>query len=65
MDKQVESCEMRLKSGGTTVIFEIKFTNSSVKKHFLPIIETEAIEVNICSLLCHLIVSYVFITFCF
>ncbi|KAL1131240.1 hypothetical protein AAG570_010858, partial [Ranatra chinensis] len=46
LDKQVESCEIKYKPNGSVFLFLIKFTNSSVKKYFLPIIDTEAIEAS-------------------
>ncbi|XP_014253990.1 cell cycle checkpoint control protein RAD9A [Cimex lectularius] len=41
MEKQVESCEIRMKPDTTIVIFQIKFTNSHIKKYYLPIVESE------------------------
>uniref|UniRef100_A0A0A9WPV6 Cell cycle checkpoint control protein RAD9A n=1 Tax=Lygus hesperus TaxID=30085 RepID=A0A0A9WPV6_LYGHE len=47
MDKQVESCEIKMRPSGNVVVFQIKYTNSYVRKYYLPILENERLEANV------------------
>ncbi|KAF6198082.1 hypothetical protein GE061_007828 [Apolygus lucorum] len=47
MDKQVESCEIKMRPSGNVVVFQIKYTNSYVRKYYLPVLENERLEANV------------------
>lgn len=46
MDKMVDWCQLRLEPAAVRLIFKVKFTGGSTKTYFIPIIETETIQIK-------------------
>ncbi|PSN30763.1 Cell cycle checkpoint control protein RAD9A [Blattella germanica] len=44
MDKQVETCQIKLEPGADKLVFEFQYHHGIVKTHYLPIIECETLE---------------------
>ncbi|XP_012286979.1 cell cycle checkpoint control protein RAD9A [Orussus abietinus] len=44
LDKQVETCHIKLQSNATHLIFVLKYRNSIIKTHLLPIIDCETLQ---------------------
>ncbi|BES99924.1 DNA repair protein rad9 [Nesidiocoris tenuis] len=47
MDKQVESCEIKIKPTGTVVVLLIKYSHGYMKKYYLPVIANERLNANV------------------
>lgn len=45
LDKQVESCHINLQENDEQLCFMLKYKNSVIKTHLLPILDTETIKV--------------------
>ena len=50
LDRQVESCHIQLEADSDTLRFVVKYKNSIIKTHLLPILDTETIKVGITKL---------------
>ncbi|KAJ9577805.1 hypothetical protein L9F63_005624, partial [Diploptera punctata] len=44
LDKQVESCQIKIEPGGVKLVFELHCHHGTIKTHYLPIIECETLE---------------------
>lgn len=45
IDKQVETCHIELKPNADFLFITLKYNNSIIKKHILPIIDCEKLQV--------------------
>lgn len=45
IDKQVETCHIELESNADFLFITLKYKNSIIKKHILPIIDSEKLQV--------------------
>ncbi|XP_076232409.1 cell cycle checkpoint control protein Rad9 isoform X3 [Calliopsis andreniformis] len=46
IDKQVETCHIRLESNAAEILFILKYKNSITKTHLLPILECEVLQIQ-------------------
>lgn len=47
IDKQVETCHIRLEPNASEILFILKYKNSITKTHLLPILDCEILQVCI------------------
>lgn len=45
IDKQVETCHIRLEAEASEILFILKYKNSITKTHLLPILDCEVLQV--------------------
>lgn len=50
IDKQVETCHIRLEPNASEILFILKYKNSIIKTHLLPILDCEILQVCIINL---------------
>lgn len=60
LDRQVESCHIKLEANATKLCFILKYKNNIVKTHLLPIIDCETINVS-CFILYYAIFCFILI----
>ena len=47
LEKQIETCHIKLTPDASKIIFILKYKNSIVKTHLLPIIDCDVLKVSI------------------